>query len=286
MRPEISSYLYHIYPSLKDHPSVYNYPKIRGVSKNVMFINHHERGSNNDLMKSRSNLHEATFIAAPCLYLLQQDYKPSQITILSGYSGQVIQLKKLMSKDLYEGVNVTTVDNFQGQENDIILLSLVRSNEDGKIGFVDIENRVCVSLSRAKQGLHVIENFCLITEKNSLRHKIIQDAKDNGHFSDNLTLCCQNHPKALIEANKAIDFKNAPDGGCLKPCSFRFICGYVCEAACHPKDVKHTEYVCKKLCSKYSCQYGHKCKERCHFAIECGKCTTPVSKRITPCGHT
>ena len=166
MRPEISSYLYHIYPSLKDHPSVYNYPKIRGVSKNVMFINHHERGSNNDLMKSRSNLHEATFIAAPCLYLLQQDYKPSQITILSGYSGQVIQLKKLMSKNLYEGVNVTTVDNFQGQENDIILLSLVRSKEDGKFGFVGIENRVCVSLSRAKQGLCVIGNFCLITEKN------------------------------------------------------------------------------------------------------------------------
>ena len=63
-------------------------------------------------------------------------------------------------------------------------------------------------------------------------------------------------------------------------------CGHVCERACHPKIVKHTEYVCKKLCSKYSCQYGHKCKERCHFAIECGKCTTPVSKRITPCGHT
>lgn len=166
MRPEILSYLYHIYPSLKDHSSVYNYPKIRGVSKNVIFINHHERESNNDLMKSRSNLHEATFIAALCLYLLQQDYKPSQITILSGYSGQVIQLKKLMSKNLYEGVNVTTVDNFQGQENDIILLSLVRSKEGGKFGLVGIENRVCVSLSRAKQGLYVIGNFCLITEKN------------------------------------------------------------------------------------------------------------------------
>ena len=71
-----------------------------------------------------------------------------------------------MSKNLYEGVNVTTVDNFQGQENDIILLSLVRSKEDGKFGFVGIENRVCVSLSRAKQGLCVIGNFCLITEKN------------------------------------------------------------------------------------------------------------------------
>jgi hypothetical protein len=45
---------------------------------------------------------------------------------------------------------VTVVDNYQGEENDIVLLSLVRSNEDGKIGFLSIENRVCVALSRAK----------------------------------------------------------------------------------------------------------------------------------------
>ena len=50
-------------------------------------------------------------------------------------------------------VRLTTVDNFQGEENDIILLSLVRSNKEGKIGFLKTENRVCVALSRAKVGL-------------------------------------------------------------------------------------------------------------------------------------
>ena len=47
------------------------------------------------------------------------------------------------------------MDNFQGEENDIILLSLVRSNEDHNIGFLKIENRVCVALSRARVGCFV-----------------------------------------------------------------------------------------------------------------------------------
>jgi superfamily I DNA and/or RNA helicase len=45
---------------------------------------------------------------------------------------------------------VTAVDNYQGEENDIILLSLVRSNEDGAIGFLKTDNRVCVAISRAR----------------------------------------------------------------------------------------------------------------------------------------
>jgi len=65
------------------------------------------------------------------------------------YTGQMFLLKKEFSKTC-EGVRITCVDNFQGEENDIILLSLVRSNEKGNIGFLNIDNRICVSLSRAK----------------------------------------------------------------------------------------------------------------------------------------
>ena len=53
-------------------------------------------------------------------------------------------------------VKITVVDNFQGEENDIILLSLVRSNREAKIGFLKTENRVCVALSRAKMGFYII----------------------------------------------------------------------------------------------------------------------------------
>jgi superfamily I DNA and/or RNA helicase len=53
-------------------------------------------------------------------------------------------------------VRIMVVDNFQGEENDIILLSLVRSNTEAKIGFLKTENRVCVALSRAKMGFYII----------------------------------------------------------------------------------------------------------------------------------
>ena len=285
MRPEISRYLHNIYPSLKDHHTVYDYPNVKGVIRNVMFINHCETESNIEIMKSKSNLHEATFLVALCRYFLQQGYKPNQITILAGYSGQIIQLKQLMPKKLYEGVRVAAIDNFQGEENDIILLSLVRSNDDDKIGFLRIENRICVALSRAKQGLYVTGNFDLMKGKSSLWQKVIQDAETNEHFSDTLTLCCQNHPKTFIQVKEAADFKQAPEGGCLRPCSYILDCGHICERVCHPNDIEHLEYVCKKKCRRETCDIGHTCTKRCHFGTDCGKCTTLVSKTIPDCNH-
>ena len=52
--------------------------------------------------------------------------------------------------EICRGVRVTVVDNFQGEENEIIVLSLVRSNDDNRIGFLKTDNRICVALSRAK----------------------------------------------------------------------------------------------------------------------------------------
>ena len=56
-------------------------------------------------------------------------------------------------------IYVTSVDNYQGEENKIVILSLVRSNKENKIGFTKIYNRICVSISRAKLGFFVIGNF-------------------------------------------------------------------------------------------------------------------------------
>ena len=53
------------------------------------------------------------------------------------------------------GVQIRTVDNYQGEENDIIVVSLVRSNKKGIIGFLKVANRVNVALSRAKMGLYI-----------------------------------------------------------------------------------------------------------------------------------
>ena len=57
------------------------------------------------------------------------------------------------------------VDNFQGEENRIIILSLVRSNPENSLGYVAIDNRVCVALSRARDGFYVIGNFDSFAER-------------------------------------------------------------------------------------------------------------------------
>jgi superfamily I DNA and/or RNA helicase len=64
-----------------------------------------------------------------------------------------------MIRDLSNGgVRIATIDNFQGEENKIIIVSLVRSNPRKIPGFLKVENRVNVLLSRAKHGLYLIGN--------------------------------------------------------------------------------------------------------------------------------
>ena len=100
---------------------------------------------------SKCNTHEAEFLTALSCYLIQQGYKPSQITVLATYAGQVTLLQEHLSRvEMCAEVEAMTVDGFQGKENDIILLSLVRSNDEANIGFLRKDNRVCVALSRAK----------------------------------------------------------------------------------------------------------------------------------------
>ena len=77
-------------------------------------------------------------------------------------------------------IRITSVDNFQGEENDIILLSLVRSNKNGEIGFLSASNRACVALSRAKEGFYIIGNATML-QKNALWKKVIEIFKGQGN---------------------------------------------------------------------------------------------------------
>lgn len=85
------------------------------------------------------------------------------------------------------------VDNFQGEESKIILLSLVRSNEEDQIGYLSMINRICVALSRACEGFYVIGNIDFLA-RNSDTWK---DIKDKLEIQENigvaLPLQCQRH---------------------------------------------------------------------------------------------
>ncbi len=77
--------------------------------------------------------------------------------------------------DTCRGVRVTVVDNFQGEENDIILLSLVRSNDENKIGFLRTDNRICVALSRAKYEQNLTDST---VDKYTINPSILYTGKD------------------------------------------------------------------------------------------------------------
>ena len=123
MHPKISRLLVpHIYDHLKDHPDVNSYPNIKGVGSNMFFINHQNYEVTQQDGNSKVNEYEVDYIIALCTHLLKQGYDKSMITILTTYSGQLLAFKKKMRFSMSEGVTVSTVDNNQGEENDIILL--------------------------------------------------------------------------------------------------------------------------------------------------------------------
>ena len=102
-------------------------------------------------------------------------------------------------------VYVNTVDNFQGEENRIILLSLVRSNGEGIVGFLKEPNRVCVALSRAREGLYVMGNMNDLTLKTGIWSKEKDELENQNSIGDELELYCQIHQE---ESFKVIALKN------------------------------------------------------------------------------
>ena len=283
MRPEIAAIVEPIYPDLKNHESVMKYEQIKGVKKNIYFITHTEEETLHQDNQSRSNEHEAQYTAALCKYFLLQGYSPKQITVLTTYSGQLFALRKWMSASELNEVSICVVDNYQGEENDIILLSLVRSNKENSIGFLKIENRVCVALSRAKKGFFIIGNLTLLSNQYDLWSEILQILRKQNCVGRYLELYCNNHPDKMFRARTADDFKQAPEGGCLQPCEFRLNCGHVCARKCHVTDLQHDEYQCPKPCLGIHCEKNHVCPRKCYE--RCDWCIVEVHKEDPNCHH-
>ena len=112
MRPEIADLIRVIYPELTDDDTVQDRENIQGMGSNLFLVDHEDE-EYKDEEKSVSNEHEAKFIVALCRYLLLQGYTREQITILTPYTGQMFLLRSLMPRDVFDGVRVCPVDNYQ-----------------------------------------------------------------------------------------------------------------------------------------------------------------------------
>ena len=113
---------------------------------------------------------------------------------------------------------LTSTDNFQGDESEIVIVTLTRSNDKGDIGFMSSPERLNVLLSRARNGLILIGNAetFMSSKKGGLLWKHFIDLlKAKNHTYHGLPVKCEQHPARQAVFHSPEDFdKECPDGGC------------------------------------------------------------------------
>jgi len=102
---------------------------------------------------SRYNPKEAAVILFRMQQLRVQGITPEQLAVITPYAAQARFLRAQLADT---GIEVDTIDGFQGREKDVVLISLVRSNEDQEVGFLKETRRLNVALTRARMHMTVV----------------------------------------------------------------------------------------------------------------------------------
>ncbi|KAF9223027.1 P-loop containing nucleoside triphosphate hydrolase protein [Gyrodon lividus] len=275
MRPEISAFIRELtYPELVDHTSTLNRPDIRGVQSNVIFVDHSlpedeetritDRGDAGSI-SSKQNTYEVEMVLKIVRYLKQQGYKSENMVILTPYLGQLYKLRDMLkndhdpvlneldSNDLQKagllasvatesrqpGIRLATIDNYQGEESNIVIASLTRSNPNNAIGFMDSPERLNVLLSRARDGLILIGNshtFLNSKRGGALWGDLFSLLRKGKHVFEGFPIKCERHPTRTLTIKQATEFDDqSPDGGCTQPCDMLLQCQvHKCPKKCHP----------------------------------------------------
>ncbi|KAH7178771.1 P-loop containing nucleoside triphosphate hydrolase protein [Fusarium sp. MPI-SDFR-AT-0072] len=300
--PDISQYPRMLaYPELKDMPSTSDRQPIRGLKTRVTFV-HHERleDTMDDVAErrdptakaSKRNLHEAMMVLRMVRYLSQNGYKTENMVVLTPYLGQLFLLKETLRKEMDPWLNdvdnhdlvraglvtqaaakvnkkplrLSTIDNYQGEECDIVIVSLTRSNASGDIGFLDARERLVVLLSRARNGMILfgnMETFMKSKKGGKMWTQYFDALKMNNSIFDGVPIHCERHPETSMLLKLPEDFdEKCPDGGCAEPCNALLSCGkHKCQRRCH-RVQDHSKIQCFTKVDRI-CDKGHKTKVPC-----------------------
>jgi hypothetical protein len=236
-------------------------------------------------------------VVSLCKYFLQQGYKQDQLVVLTPYLAQMRELrtalangvtsafvssmdmKDLMAaggdpdipKDTKKGIRVATIDNYQGEESDVVIASLVRSNKSGDVGFIGDSNRVNVLLSRARHGMVLVGNLDCLTKAKSrgsreLWQKVERQMKADNSIYSSFPALCANH-NTLSQICSPEDFQQlAPDGGCNAVCGTPLPCQHKCPKKCHPFNLAHKGIRCKES-ARVTCPFNHPLVQLCSEAV-------------------
>ncbi|CAH0051204.1 unnamed protein product [Clonostachys solani] len=306
------------YPTLVDAPKVADRPGVRGLQHRVVFVHHeHPEQEFTEVTElrdpsagnSKRNPFEVEMVIRTIKYLSQQGYKTENMVVLTPYLGQLSLMKSELSSrtqidpllndlDSYELIRaglmtnvsakvskaklkLSTIDNYQGEESDIVIASLTRSNANGDIGFLCARERLVVLMSRAREGIILFGN--MHTFMKSKRGKelwtqyfdILQEKK---WLVEGLPIRCEQHPDRKQEVKTPEDFdRYCPDGGCGQKCGAMLSCGkHVCQRYCHFL-TDHSKTPCSRF-NEELCERGHKTKVPCGSTARKSRCNLCVKQ--------
>ncbi|KAM0816897.1 hypothetical protein AB5N19_02699 [Seiridium cardinale] len=193
---------------------------------------------------SHTNSFELGMTVALVQHLVRQgSYGPDDIAVITPYLGQLHKLRHLMERmfeisvgdrdleeldaleankvgedsahgqpakttaktTLLKSIRLATIDNFQGEEAKVVVISLVRSNEQSKCGFLSTPNRINVLLSRAQHGMYLIGNSKTCAHV-PMWAKVLTIMEENQSLGTQLELQCPRHPDAPMMVSEPDHF--------------------------------------------------------------------------------
>eukprot|EP00198_Chlamydomonas_reinhardtii_P002822 XP_001692158.1 predicted protein [Chlamydomonas reinhardtii] len=249
----------------------------------------------------KSNQYEVAMVRETVRHLLLQGYSSDQLVVLTPYLGQLMELREGLAKDTQvvldemdlqdlrntalpgtmadvtavsgpagggsrrhgtsSGVRIATVDNYQGEEADVVIISLVRSNARGRIGFLREPERINVLLSRARHGMILFGNSKTLRSAKSVEGRrhwsgVLGMLEQRHAVLPGLPACCARHGTTSLLITPPDFARLSPDGGCVRPCGQLLPCGHPCRLRCHAFDPEHTTIKCMEELPEY-CEKGH-----------------------------
>ncbi|KAL2002422.1 hypothetical protein VTN02DRAFT_6800 [Thermoascus thermophilus] len=296
MHPDISDCVRKtLYPFLVDHPSTYTHPEVGGLSHRTFWLDHNapeeKSAASSRTTKSFCNQFEVEMLAqlvrslhsTASLYLSDQD----KATLLDeGFLEEKdLESEGRLDVDMIDMLRLSTIDNFQGEEAKIVILSTVRSNVENRPGFLKTSNRINVACSRARDGFYIFGSSKCLGQV-PMWKDIINIFQESDRLGGSLHMTpCSREPKhchTVFEIKEPSDFDNIPP--CEATCGATLSCGHTCTEKCHPPELHETDSMkCKEPCNKTHPDCGHLCEKAC--GEDCGTCTVEKGTTNLDCGH-
>lgn len=292
--------------------------EVPGVLPHIFFWTHSGKQERAAVGLSRVNQQEAKMTCKLVQHLVHCGVPASSIAVLTPYKGQLMLMRKILmftyglkmmtkgrDSRLVPSCFLSTVDRFQGDEADIVIVSLVIDGKS-RTPFVKLQNRMIVLLSRARLGLYVVGNVEYFGETIHWQKTLgllEKNAESDNTKSSNCTtyggcqigaalpICCPEHRTSVALANSDCDVKL---GFCTVVCSVKLSCSHPCGHLCHwPQVTMHNKHCSVEVespcslhprilkCSEVTAIAGNICidealrKYRCDYGVDVA----------LPCGH-